>query len=32
VGRARERGMALERLEALIDPTAPKPVKRPMRG
>jgi hypothetical protein len=32
VGRARERGMALERLEALIDPTAIKPVKRPMRG
>lgn len=32
VGRARERGMALERLEALIDPTAPKPAKGPMRG
>jgi hypothetical protein len=24
VGRARERGMALERLQALIDPAAPK--------
>lgn len=32
VGRARERGMALERLQALIDSSAPKPVKRPMRG
>jgi len=32
VGRARERGMALERLQALIDPSAPKPVKGPMRG
>lgn len=32
VGRARERGMAIERLQALIDPEAPKPVKGPMRG
>lgn len=32
VGRARERGMALERLQALIDPDAPKPLKRPSRG
>lgn len=32
VGRARERGMALERLQALIDPSAPKPEKGPMRG
>ena len=32
VGRARERGMALERLQAIIDPSAPKPVKGPMRG
>ena len=32
VGRARERGMALERLQALIDPSAPQPVKGPMRG
>lgn len=32
VGRARERGMALERLEALIDPSAPKPVKGPIYG
>jgi hypothetical protein len=32
VGRARERGMALERLQALIDPSALKPVKGPMRG
>lgn len=32
VGRARERGMAIERLQALIDPSAPKPVKRPVRG
>lgn len=32
VGKARERGMALERLQALIDPSAPKPVKGPMYG
>jgi hypothetical protein len=32
VGRARERGMALERLQVLIDPNAPQPVKRPMHG
>jgi hypothetical protein len=32
VGRARERGMALERLQALIDPSTPQPVKGPMRG
>lgn len=32
VGRARERGMALERLQALIDPDAPKPVKGPIYG
>jgi hypothetical protein len=32
VGRARERGMALERLHALIDPSAPKKVKGPMYG
>jgi hypothetical protein len=32
VGRARERGMALERLQALIDPSAPKPLKGPVRG
>ncbi|MES2687937.1 MAG: hypothetical protein V4706_14030 [Pseudomonadota bacterium] len=32
VGRARERGMAVERLQALIDPSAPKPQKRPARG
>lgn len=32
VGRARERGMALERLQALIDPSAPKPANGPMRG
>lgn len=32
VGRARERGMALERLQAIIDPSAPKPVKGPVRG
>ncbi len=32
VGRARERGMAVERLQALIDPSAPKPPKRPARG
>ena len=32
VGKARERGMALERLQALIDPNAPKPMKGPMHG
>jgi hypothetical protein len=32
VGKARERGMALERLQALIDPNAPKPMKGPMYG
>lgn len=32
VGRARERGMAVERLQALIDPSAPKPPKGPVRG
>jgi len=32
VGKARERGMALERLQALIDPDAPKPVKGAARG
>ncbi|WP_397406932.1 hypothetical protein [Polaromonas sp.] len=32
VGRARERGMAMERLQALIDPSAPKPLKGPVRG
>lgn len=32
VGKARERGMALERLQALIDPDAPKPVKEALRG
>ncbi len=32
VGKARERGMALERLQALIDPSAPKKVKGPMYG
>lgn len=32
VGRARERGMAVERLQALIDPAAPKPPKGPVRG
>lgn len=32
VGKARERGMALERLQALIDPNAPKLVKGPMYG
>ncbi|QDL55999.1 hypothetical protein [Rhodoferax aquaticus] len=32
VGKARERGMALERLQALIDPSAPKPVKGSMHG
>jgi hypothetical protein len=32
VGRARERGMALERLQALIDPDAPKLLKEAIRG
>lgn len=32
VGKARERGMALERLQALIDPAAPKPAKKAPRG
>ena len=32
VGRARERGMAVDRLPALIYPEAPKPTKRPQRG
>ena len=32
VGKARERGMALERLQALIDQHAPRPVKGPMYG
>jgi hypothetical protein len=32
VGKARERGMALERLQVLIDPDAPKPIKGPMYG
>jgi hypothetical protein len=32
VGKARERGMALERLQALIDTDAPRPVKGPMYG
>lgn len=32
VGKARERGMALERLQALIDPDAPRPVKGELRG
>lgn len=32
VGKARERGMALERLQALIDPDAPKPVTEALRG
>ena len=32
IGHARERGMALERLLALIDPDTPKPVKGPMYG
>jgi len=32
VGKARERGMALERLQALIDPSTPRPVKGPMYG
>jgi hypothetical protein len=32
VGKARERGMALERLEALINPEAPKKQKGAMHG
>ena len=32
VGKARERGMALERLQALIDPDAPTPLKEALRG
>ncbi|MDZ7937377.1 MAG: hypothetical protein U5M53_03500 [Rhodoferax sp.] len=32
VGKARERGMALERLQTLIDPSAPKPKKVVARG
>ena len=32
VGKARERGMALERLQALIDPDAPRPLKGSMYG
>lgn len=32
VGKARERGMALECLQALIDPATPRPVKGPMYG
>lgn len=32
VGKARERGIALKRLQALIDPAAPKPAKRAQRG
>ncbi len=32
VGKVRERGMAQERLQALIDPDAPKPVKEVLRG
>jgi hypothetical protein len=32
VGKARERGMALERLQALIDPDASKPIKEKLRG
>lgn len=32
VGRARERGMALERLQVLIDPSTPLPVKGPVHG
>jgi hypothetical protein len=32
VGKARERGMALRRLQALIDPAAPKPAKKALRG
>ena len=32
VGKARERGMALERLQALIDPSTPQPIKKAARG
>jgi hypothetical protein len=32
VGKARERGMALERLQALIDPDSPKIAKGPLHG
>jgi hypothetical protein len=32
VGKARERGMALERLQVLIDPDAPKKAKSPSYG
>ncbi|MDP2677704.1 MAG: hypothetical protein Q8O85_03125 [Rhodoferax sp.] len=32
VGKARERGMALERLQALIDPNSPKPAKADLHG
>jgi len=32
VGKARERGMALERLQALIDPDTPRALKGPMFG
>jgi len=32
VGKARERGMALDRLQALIDPDAPKPATEALRG
>lgn len=32
VGKARERNMAMERLQALIDPSAPQPTKEPPRG
>ncbi|MES2952504.1 MAG: hypothetical protein V4858_28585 [Pseudomonadota bacterium] len=32
VGKARERGMALERLQALIDPNTPRSAKGPMYG
>lgn len=32
VGKARERGMALDRLQALIDPDSPKPAKVELHG
>lgn len=32
VGKARERNMAMERLQALIDPSAPLPTREPHRG
>ena len=32
VGRARERGMARERLQTLLDPDSPRPVKLPPQG